>query len=77
MHLDPLLTGQERRPHCLKDRANQVDYNFNLGLDLVLLFAWHFLENFLEDLRVIYSRIFGLQALFFEILDDLRHDRVI
>ena len=32
---------------------------------------------FLEDLRVIYSRIFGLQALLLKILDDLRHDRVI
>ena len=77
MHLDPLLTGEERRPDSLKDRTNQVDYHFNLGLDLVLLFAWHFLEYFLEDLRVIYSRIFGLQALLLKILDNLRHDRVI
>ena len=69
--LDPALAGKERRSGRLEDGTDKVDDHLDFHLDFVLLLAGHDIENFLEDLGVIDSRILGLHTLLFERLDDL------
>jgi len=76
MDFDPLATRKEsRRASSLEKHVDLLANDLNLGLDLMWLYARHLLENLVEHLGVVVSRVFSLRALNSEQINDLLDHR--
>ena len=72
--LHPFVAGQEvSGPRCLENCVDKELSDFNFGANLMDFFARHVLVHLGEYLGVVFSRVFCLEALFFEYILDLHH----